>query len=355
MALYDKTLGLEIDPLDNISYENPNIVKTSTKFGELESKNYSQGWRYNPTMQENVGEYFQNTDINDKYLQRENITSGDLNDLNEVQYRNQTTGEAWRNGFSSRALSIIPKVANIPGVVGGFAATLGDYLIDSVDPDKESSWAESLDYTYNNFWVNAMNGVDEGLKDLMPVYGSKNNYGSPSLLKNMGSAKFWAEDMLDGLAFTASAMIPGVGIAKGLQALELAGKASGMFKGATALANIGKTAEALTQAQKAAKGIDFLTNALTTGVNVINESALEAYGAVKNLDEDKSKRTLLQNDPSLNKSATRISQLQKQYESLPDELPFTTSEGVVIPTKKMLLAKQIEEESAGLEKDLDGK
>ena len=189
----------------------------------------------------------------------------------------------------------------------------------------------------------------------MPVYGSKNNYGSPSLLKNMGSAKFWAEDMLDGLAFTASAMIPGAGIAKGLQALELAGKAGGMFEGATALANLGKTAEALTEAQKAAKGVDFLTNALTTGVNVINESALEAYGAVKNLDEDKSKRTLLQNDPSLNKSATRISQLQKQYESLPDELPFTTSEGVVIPTKKMLLAKQIEEESAGLEKDLDGK
>ena len=43
MALYDKTLGLEIDPLDNMSYENPNIIKTSTKFGELESKNYSQG------------------------------------------------------------------------------------------------------------------------------------------------------------------------------------------------------------------------------------------------------------------------------------------------------------------------
>ena len=128
-----------------------------------------------------------------------------------------------------------------------------------------------------------------------------------------------------------------------------------MFKGATALANIGKTAEALTQAQKAAKGIDLLTNALTTGVNVINESALEAYSAVKNLDEDESKRTLLQNDPSLNKSATRISQLQKQYESLPFELPFTTSEGIVVPTKKMLLAKQIEEETAALEKDLDGK
>lgn len=355
MALYDKTLGLEIDPLDGMTYRNPNIVKTATKFGELESRNYSQGWKYDPTMQEDVGEYFQNIDVNDKYLQRENITSGDLDDLNEVQYRNQTTGEAWRNGFTSRVLSIIPKVANMPGVVGGFAATLGDYLIDSIDPDKESSWAESLDYTYNNFWVNAMSSVDEGLKDLMPVYGSKNNYGSPSLLKNMGSAKFWAEDMFDGLAFTVSAMIPGVGIAKGLQALQLAGKASGMFKGATALANLGKTAKAITEAQRAAKGIDFLTNALTTGVNVINESALEAYSAVKNLNEDESKRTLLQNDPSLNKSAIRISQLQKQYESLPDEFPFITSEGIVVPTKKMLLAKQIEEESAGLKKDLDGK
>jgi hypothetical protein len=150
-------------------------------------------------------------------------------------------------------------------------------------------------------------------------------------------------------------MIPGAGIAKGLQALELAGKASGIFKGATVLANLGKTAEALTEAQKAAKGVDFLTEALTTGVNTINESALEAYGAVKGLDENQSKQTLLQNDPLLNKSATRISQLEKQYDSLPNELPVTTSEGVVIPTKKMLLAKQIEEESASLESNLNDK
>ena len=151
MNLYDKTLGLEIDPIGDINYENPNIVKEPSEFGKLKINNYKNQWRTNPTMQENVGQFFSSKDINDKYLNRENITSGDLSDLNEVQFRNQTNGESWRNGVSSRVLSIIPKVLNMPGVVGGFAATLGDYLKDSIDPNKESNWAESLDYTYNNF------------------------------------------------------------------------------------------------------------------------------------------------------------------------------------------------------------
>jgi len=352
--LYDKTLDLYVDPIDNMKYQNKNIknIPVDNEFKKFDIS--FDAWNQDPRRQEAVGQYF-NKDIHDNYIERENVTPEDLGDLNEVQYRNQSTGEAWLNGFTSRALSIIPKTLNMPGVVGGFAATVGDYLLDSLDPDKTSNWAKSLDYTYNNFWVNAMQSIDTGLRDVMPVFGSKNSYGSPSLIKNMGSAKFWAEDMLDGLAFTASAMIPGAGIAKGLQAMELAGKASGLFKGATALANLGKGTEALTEVEKAAEGVDFLTEALTTGVNTINESALEAYGAVKGLDENESKKTILKNDPTLNKAATRIGQLQKQYQSLPDELPFTTSEGIVIPTKKMLLAKQIEDETSTLESDLNDK
>lgn len=41
MNLYDKTLGLEIDPVGDINYRNPNIIKETTEFGKLKINNYN--------------------------------------------------------------------------------------------------------------------------------------------------------------------------------------------------------------------------------------------------------------------------------------------------------------------------
>lgn len=92
MSLYDKALDLEVEPLDNLGFRNPSIVNKGVE-GISGGAFLPESWKLNPKMQEFVGDYAPNG-LNDKYLQRENITSGDLNDLNEVQYRNQTTGEA---------------------------------------------------------------------------------------------------------------------------------------------------------------------------------------------------------------------------------------------------------------------
>jgi hypothetical protein len=40
MNLYDKTLGLDVEPIGDLKYSNPNIVKDPSEFGQLKINNY---------------------------------------------------------------------------------------------------------------------------------------------------------------------------------------------------------------------------------------------------------------------------------------------------------------------------
>lgn len=355
--LYDKTLGLEVEA-DELRNYNPNLVKTKgskqfvlnknkNSFSDIEtSRSYIDS---DPTLQEHVGQYFAKDNLYDNYLEREDINPSDLDDLNEVQYRNQTTGEAWRNGFTSRLLSIAPKVANLPGVVGGLLVSAGDIIKDAIDPNEEVDLAKSMDYTFNNFWVNAMSNVDEGFKSLMPVFGSKYGYYSDSLLDNLHSAKFWAEDALDGVAFTLSAMAPGLGWMKALTAMSKAEVGAGFFTKAAGFMKFGKTANQLAElpAEKLIElGINRTSQFLTATTNVLNESALEAHDYSKTLNKDEYIANRLKGDPRLK----RILELEARLESMPPDA--LDVEGLVV-SEKTKLDMQIQKEKFDLKKSLE--
>lgn len=101
-TLYDKTLGLEVEA-DELKNYNPNLIKikgskqfvlnkNKNSFSDIEtSRSYIDS---DPTLQEHVGQYFAKDNLYENYLEREDINPSDLDNLNEVQYRNQTTGEA---------------------------------------------------------------------------------------------------------------------------------------------------------------------------------------------------------------------------------------------------------------------
>ena len=108
------------------------------------------------------------------------------------------------------------------------------------------------------------NSLDESIKDTLPVYQSRKNAES-GLLGKLTTTSFWANDFFDGVAYAASAYVPGSLIGKGLGA---AGKALSASKAAQAL---GLSLEGID------KGAKVTNLALSTAYNTIAEASVEAY------------------------------------------------------------------------------
>lgn len=85
-----------------------------------------------------------------------------------------------------------------------------------------------LSKTYDNAIVEAFENMDESLKENMPVYQTK-AYMEGNWLQKAFTTSFWATDGFDGLAFLASAYVPG-GIIGKVGSLSKALQASKMLK-----------------------------------------------------------------------------------------------------------------------------
>lgn len=161
----------------------------------------------------------------------------------------QPAGVQWMNGFVSRGLSIGTKV----GEGLGYAIGAVDGLINW---DASKIWDNSIAKLFSN--------MDEGLKEALPVYNTR-QYLDGNLLSKMGTVSFWANDAFDGVAFMLSAYAPG-GIAKNL---------SSAAKGVKAGKAIADTLKAERAAEKSMKAIQ----GGTTIYNTISESGFEAKDA----------------------------------------------------------------------------
>lgn len=102
------------------------------------------------------------------------------------------------NGILSRGLSIGTKVMQGVGHTAGIikAISTGD-----------------LNAIWDNTLAKKMSEADEALRQYFPVHKSR-TYQEGNLLAKMGTAEFWADDLFDGVAFLASAYVPGAIIGK---------------------------------------------------------------------------------------------------------------------------------------------
>lgn len=121
--------------------------------------------------------------------------------------------------------------------------------------------------------------MDEGLKENIPVYQSK-AYTEGNWVRKLGTTSFWATDAFDGLAFLASAYVPG-GVASRL------GSASKALQGSRFLA-ARKFGSALKQTGQAA-GINTQL-AASTLYNTISEAGFEANEVNKTIREQYAQR-----------------------------------------------------------------
>jgi len=185
-------------------------------------------------------------------------------EYNQVWNRsnNQSALEQLGYGFTSRALSIAPKLGAGLGSIAGLAmaGTSGD-----------------VTQIWDNPITNWFNGLDESLKEQLPVYSSQQNDTS-GLLGKMATTSFWANDAFDGIAYAASAFVPGAIIGKVAQGASGALKATRVGKSIyDGLKYVGYAGEEGALAHKA-------NLVLSTAYNTVSESAAEAFQTQKELE-----------------------------------------------------------------------
>lgn len=101
-------------------------------------------------------------------------------------------------GIISRGASIVPKIIQNAGHVGGWALDMG--LIGAGVQDK-------LNFAFDNAIVNVASQADEGLRKMFPIYADEKYYNG-NLLDQMFSTKFWTDDLFDGVAFAIASLAP---------------------------------------------------------------------------------------------------------------------------------------------------
>ncbi len=198
---------------------------------------------------------------------------------------NQSWGEQIAQGLVGRTLSLVPKILGGFGSVASIPQALAD---GSFAP----MWENSLTV--------AMNEADEKLKEVFPVYQSR-NYADSGLVGKFGTTSFWASDAFDAIAFAASAYVPGAAASKAGSVMSTALRGT---KIADTIVDAGSavnaTIDAATASSKAAASVvdvakttsKYLkkmmpenagTVAFSTAYNTVAEAGVEAYGVKKEL------------------------------------------------------------------------
>lgn len=109
----------------------------------------------------------------------------------EFAAQSQSTGEKWANGLTKFGGKVLT------GIIGGTIGTVNGVF--------EGIQQGSFRATYDNDFLNYLDDLNEKMDYKLPNYKSKEEADN-SFFENMGTANFWAEDVLGGAAFTVSAI-----------------------------------------------------------------------------------------------------------------------------------------------------
>jgi len=191
-------------------------------------------------------------------------------EINQMYRRGdvQPTAGKYMNGIISRGLSAFTKAGQAAGFVLGAPLAVA-----------QNDWSKIIDNSISRL----MSDADDKLREVFPVY-KREAYYSGNLGERIGMAEFWADDLFDGIAFAASAFIPGAAAGKVMKmankakALRAAKLASGAKKlEASQIAAAMKEAGQLSQTQK------IFQLGASTLYNTVGEAGVEAADIAKNI------------------------------------------------------------------------
>ena len=175
----------------------------------------------------------------------------------------QSSLEQWRNGLSKAVANVPLKFLEGMGYAYGF----GKWGIGSGFDVK------NVDDMINNDFASFFHNTSKELDKSLPIYGSF-DYNEGNILQKMSTAKFWAGDFTDGLAFLASAY-GGSFIGKAI------GKGAGALAGAVNIAE--ETANTINKVAAFGAG---------TIYNTVSEAGFEAKDSYESVYPELKKKML---------------------------------------------------------------
>ena len=226
-----------------------------------------------------VQENFSNSKNNDYLDGNEdphNFRGGlDLNSedpFNDVRADRQSALDHLGIGAVRTVAKAATEVAKLPGVIGGIA----------MSPFAEEN--EGFETAFNNQWIKFFDGLNEDVKEALPVY-VKESVANGDFFTKIGSSATWATEGADGAGYMLGALAPG-GLFKYFGG---AAKIFGTSAKAAKLGTFGKSMEAGRKVLKAAgittKNID---QYMIPAFNTIAEAGAESKGVWDGMESRKS-------------------------------------------------------------------
>lgn len=207
-----------------------------------------------------IGRGAPRTVIPTQYLFDTQYDQGYRPEMNQMWNRadNQAWTEQIWNGLVSRTASIPLKL------FGGASNVLGLFTAGYGSGEFQKIWDNPIN--------DAMDSVDESIKEAFPVFYSRDYDQAKGLFGRMATTSFWANDGFDGLAYLASAYIPSTIVGKAVGAvgksLKLSKQTKGLVEGLQAMGLNSNKASILG----------------TTVYNTISEAGAEAYQTQKEIE-----------------------------------------------------------------------
>ena len=254
IELLETVASGNVDPVTGLQSKNKGVNTVSALDEDLVDITYK-----NPVPSVSVGAGYLGLNP-DKYRRYGGIPSN-IKDLEEYRATNQSVGEQFGLGMTRLVSTFATKFLT----QAGFLATAVPALV---------TW--DINKMVDNSFSAFFSALEEDLKeDILPIY-HKRKYLDGNIFNQMGTFSFYADDVVDGLAFMAASVVGAKGLntaGSGIKGYTALAKASS--KGLRA-AKLGKMTKGMTPSlKKTAKFMDLST---ISAFNSVAEAALEAKG-----------------------------------------------------------------------------
>jgi len=190
---------------------------------------------------------------------------------NEYRANNQSASEHLGIGAVRTVAKAAIEIAKLPGVIGGIA----------MSPFAEEN--EGFETAFNNQWIKFFDGLNEDVKEAMPVY-VKESVKNGDFFTKIGSSATWATEGADGAGYMLGALTPG-----GL--FKYFGVAAKMFGASIKAAKYAKYAKTFEGGRKAIKAANItiknIDQYMIPAFNTIAEAGAESKGAWDGMESRK--------------------------------------------------------------------
>ena len=198
----------------------------------------------------------------DKYLE------GYLPWQDPIEYKaqQQSVGQQLGNGALRLAGTTITKLGTMAGYIGSFPEGL-----------LSGNWDNMLDNAISEVFSNIEEDI---IKENLPIHHTR-KYLEGNILQQMSTFGFWMDDMVDGVAFLASAYLMSAGVGAAMRGIGALSKVSKTF---SKLNKAVKTGNVINPATKNIRGLVTNLDIATMSLfNSVGEAGIEASEVKKSL------------------------------------------------------------------------